>query len=262
MTIDKSKEKSWSKAAYTMCTEASLSYYACEQHASCGVICRSRSATPSNTCLAVDGFNLDKSSLPLHTLTTIIYTSLEVAGMTLSQYQYEELSCESSFRLFRFEKSQPCSAVRADEISIQLFEASFEHSPEFEAVSYAWGQDPPSSFITCNGKQLHVTPNVEAILRILCVQTISVGIFWIDSICINQTNISEKNVQVPRMRSIYSEATRVWIWLGEGTHETKTAFSFILQVAGSSNWDSEYTRDTVRLAELHECFKGERLQCP
>jgi hypothetical protein len=174
--------------------------------------------------------------------------------MALSSYAYEALSSESSFRLFRIRKSQPSSDASVDMFSIHLFEASFDHSPEFEAVSYAWGQDPPSSVIVCDGKPLHVTPNVEAILRVLSAQVESVGVFWIDSICIDQSNVDEKNIQVPRMRSIYSEAKIVWIWLGEGSYETKTAFSFLLEVGANSGNDKE---SCVRVAHLVKGWQGE-----
>lgn len=38
---------------------------------------------------------------------------------------------------------------------------------------------------------------------------------WVDGICIDQSNIAEKNDQVPRMRTIYEGAKHVIIWLGE-----------------------------------------------
>jgi hypothetical protein len=151
--------------------------------------------------------------------------------MELTQYHYEELSRGSRFRLFRFEKSQPCSALRLDELRIHLFDVDFADPPAFEAVSYAWGQNVASSAIVCNGQRLLVTPNVEAILRVLATRSESVGTFWIDSICIDQRNVSEKNVQVPRMRSIYSEARVVWIWLGADSFETRTAFRFLVDAA-------------------------------
>jgi hypothetical protein len=102
--------------------------------------------------------------------------------MTSTQYRYVSLASESSFRLFRIVK--PCSPAESALIEIHLFEADFEASPAFEAISYAWGQGLPTSAILCNGQQLPVTENVEAILRRL-EKTASVGTYWIDSICIN-----------------------------------------------------------------------------
>jgi hypothetical protein len=39
---------------------------------------------------------------------------------------------------------------------------------------------------------------------------------WIDAICINQQDISERTQQVQFMRCIYENAEQVLIWLGEG----------------------------------------------
>ncbi|KAM7219902.1 Heterokaryon incompatibility protein (HET) domain containing protein [Rhypophila decipiens] len=41
---------------------------------------------------------------------------------------------------------------------------------------------------------------------------------WVDSICINQEDEDEKNMQVSRMDRTYSEAQQVSVWLGGGTH--------------------------------------------
>jgi hypothetical protein len=71
--------------------------------------------------------------------------------MTSTQYRYVSLASESSFRLFRI--VQPCSPVESDSTEIHLFEADFEDSPAFEAVSYAWGQGLSTSAILCNGKR-------------------------------------------------------------------------------------------------------------
>jgi hypothetical protein len=40
------------------------------------------------------------------------------------------------------------------------------------------------------------------------------ALFWIDTICINQTDMKEKSEQVPRMGKIYGSAEQVLAWLG------------------------------------------------
>lgn len=37
---------------------------------------------------------------------------------------------------------------------------------------------------------------------------------WVDALCIDQSHISEKNIQVPLMGLIYSYAELVLVWLG------------------------------------------------
>lgn len=46
---------------------------------------------------------------------------------------------------------------------------------------------------------------------------------WIDAICIDQASLAEKNLQVPLMRDIYSLASSVVIWLGQGSDSTDQA---------------------------------------
>ena len=50
---------------------------------------------------------------------------------------------------------------------------------------------------------------------------------WIDSICIDQTNLPEKGQQIPLMRDIYKEARNVLVWLGEATQAEEGALTVI-----------------------------------
>jgi hypothetical protein len=44
-------------------------------------------------------------------------------------------------------------------------------------------------------------------------------ILWIDAICINQEDITERGHQVQLMGRVCSKATRVLVWLGEASEE-------------------------------------------
>ncbi|KAK4155723.1 heterokaryon incompatibility protein-domain-containing protein [Chaetomidium leptoderma] len=71
----------------------------------------------------------------------------------------------------------------------------------------------PSEIINVNGFRFAVYPNVLAILR--DVRSIALPrYFWIDSICINQDNVDEKEEQVALMRQIYEGSQNVIIHLG------------------------------------------------
>ncbi|KAF1955475.1 hypothetical protein CC80DRAFT_85546 [Byssothecium circinans] len=149
--------------------------------------------------------------------------------MSSASFQYSPFSTESSIRLLRFKEPLATSAEESDSIEIELFEADISNPPPFNAISYAWGQYLADSTITCNGQSFLVTGNVASILRNLRRRDPS-GALWIDSICINQLSIPERNTQVPKMRNIYREAEKVWVWLGEGTFEVDAAFDFLLEV--------------------------------
>ena len=68
--------------------------------------------------------------------------------------------------------------------------------------------------IVLNGRQHHVPTNIHDILRRRS-SFLRPSCIWIDSICIDQLNLEEKNHQVPMMRSIYEKASHVYVCLGE-----------------------------------------------
>jgi hypothetical protein len=100
----------------------------------------------------------------------------------------------------------------------------------FEAVSYVWGLGGP-------GHDLEV---VDLRSTSTLLGTISIGsglykmlhylkmvdstrVLWVDAICINQDNLTERSQQVERMRDIYLFAKSVIIWLGESSADSTTA---------------------------------------
>ncbi|PVH75763.1 hypothetical protein DL98DRAFT_395410, partial [Cadophora sp. DSE1049] len=95
----------------------------------------------------------------------------------------------------------------------------------FFALSYVWGDASDTRTITLDGQDFPITTNLwTAILSLrnrydperkphdkkkhaIC--------WWIDAICIDQTDTKERSRQVPRMKNLYSTATRVVVWWGD-----------------------------------------------
>jgi hypothetical protein len=95
-------------------------------------------------------------------------------------------------------------------------------APEFCALSYAWGDEPKSSFFMCDGGRLAVTSHL--LLGIQRVRNCNpTQWIWVDAVCINQRDDEEKAHQIPTMDKIYSHATRVLVWLGETTEDVEQA---------------------------------------
>jgi hypothetical protein len=90
------------------------------------------------------------------------------------------------------------------------------------ALSYVWGSDARDCAITCNGATMAITTSAfEAIeaLRKYAPQ----ALLWIDGVCINQDNDTEKASQVSQMAEIYSFARRVAVWLGSEANDSDRA---------------------------------------
>lgn len=101
-------------------------------------------------------------------------------------------------------------------------------SASFVALSYVWGPEPEMhSEIFIDDVPFLVRPNLYHALLTLRLSDQSQR-FWIDAICIDQENLTEKNLQLPLMTQIYSLSSYVLIWLG-----------------GSEN-DSDYVMDCIR----------------
>ncbi|PVI01551.1 HET-domain-containing protein, partial [Periconia macrospinosa] len=83
----------------------------------------------------------------------------------------------------------------------------------YEALSYTWGNPEPSSMIQVNGVPFWVSANLFEGLQELR-ELAEDRILWIDAVCINQKDLSEKSAQVGLMFSIYLRAYRVVVWLG------------------------------------------------
>lgn len=87
-------------------------------------------------------------------------------------------------------------------------------SAPYYALSYCWGTGSSPIEITCNSQPLLVTPNLHAVLLEYRRRGVNTPL-WVDAVCINQFNVTERTSQVRMMKTIYSQAARVVVWLGE-----------------------------------------------
>src|SRR5450432_767500 len=87
-----------------------------------------------------------------------------------------------------------------------------------------------------NMLSFYVRANLHAALLHLREQNEAVHV-WVDAICINQNDPDEKATQMSRIRYIYSQASSVYIWLGEGDSDNKKAFDFLRQILDPGGLD-------------------------
>ncbi|KAK0725890.1 heterokaryon incompatibility protein-domain-containing protein [Lasiosphaeris hirsuta] len=96
----------------------------------------------------------------------------------------------------------------------------------FEAISYVWGSRDKLQCIRVNGFECEVEENLHALLLCLRDRLIE-RVIWVDAICINQKDPTEKGYQVQSMAKIYAKASRVIVWLGVATATSKQALDHI-----------------------------------
>lgn len=83
----------------------------------------------------------------------------------------------------------------------------------YTCLSYVWGEEPASHSIRIVNNLKTIRPNLYDFLKQARRLHHSKWL-WIDTLCIDQSNIDERNHQVQQMGSIYKRAEGVISWLG------------------------------------------------
>ncbi|EMT64819.1 Heterokaryon incompatibility protein 6, OR allele [Fusarium odoratissimum] len=115
-------------------------------------------------------------------------------------------------RLLRLHPSTAvCNPLTGD---LEDYPLGNEEVGMFETLSYIWGDAFVSEYMVLGGKRFSIRQNLHDALRRLRLSN-APRILWVDSICIDQLDNTEKSAQIPLMGQIYSTARSVIVWLGE-----------------------------------------------
>jgi len=112
-------------------------------------------------------------------------------------------------RLLRILPSPDKSLV----IQCSLKVVSLNKNVPYRALSYEWGKPDagePPGHVLLNSYEVPTTPN----LRLALAHLEEGPYYWIDALCINQSNDNERGHQVRLMTNIYRQASAVDVWLG------------------------------------------------
>ncbi|KAF5599910.1 heterokaryon incompatibility protein het-6 [Fusarium pseudoanthophilum] len=137
--------------------------------------------------------------------------------MDRNPYVYCDLPKTSCIRMLEL-----FPGFRLDTLSGRLFEVHWEQDgcPSYSALSYTWADDKGDTsltnliFLDTEQKVLRITRNCDRALRSLRQRHKSI-LLWVDSLCINQSSLSERSHQVALMKTIYSRAATVHAYVGE-----------------------------------------------
>ncbi|PVH80279.1 hypothetical protein DL98DRAFT_459952 [Cadophora sp. DSE1049] len=157
----------------------------------------------------------------------------------METFQYQSILSPDEIRMLEL-----IPGAASDPVQVRLIHRPLSHVPQCIALSYEWGSPTRDSEIICNGAILKVTENlVTALKRIRTFHELNGDqdtrrlkftertLFWIDAISINQEDLDERSQQVPLMSSIYKNASRVIVWLGEELAGTSDAWSLMIPLA-------------------------------
>ncbi|KAK3315634.1 heterokaryon incompatibility protein-domain-containing protein [Apodospora peruviana] len=160
-----------------------------------------------------------------------------------SIYEHKPLSSPRSIRIIklkgthrslrsRLSRLAPAADEQPQPLEVELDEVSLDSSSplSYEALSYTWDGQKADRSIKCHGRTMLVTRNCE--MALFGLRTKSTRCLWIDSICINQKSVAEKNTQVPLMGEIYGKCSKVLVWLGKATEASDQALQYLRDISG------------------------------
>lgn len=137
---------------------------------------------------------------------------------------YQPLSRpDGQIRLFRLGKPD-----KGGKIMGSFVYSDIKSCPKYTALSYAWGDPTKTRRITIEGhNDFEIGENLWWFLHCRSLTMKKPRLFWIDAICIDQSNVNERNHQVGLMKQIYSMASSVYIWLGRESENSRLAMDFL-----------------------------------
>lgn len=170
---------------------------------------------------------------------------------------YEPLPVKGTFRFLILHSSEHVEKP----IVCSLFQHTLSEGFEYTALSYEWGtpaikpvglmatefinssspRNRSRRQINLNGKEIKITSNLfDALKHIRAgLETNATSILWVDALCINQEDATEKGHQVAQMSELYEQAMKVICWLGPATKDTYSASIMYAHrsVVQRSYWD-------------------------
>jgi chemotaxis signal transduction protein len=103
-----------------------------------------------------------------------------------------------------------------------------ENPPPYIAISYCWDPTSAKRGMFIDMQSLSISETVLEVLNQVQASQHATGSserLWIDQICINQDDGSEKLDQIYRMGEIYAKAEKVFIWLGPTANQSDVALA-------------------------------------
>lgn len=143
-------------------------------------------------------------------------------------YSYTSIDEEEDIRVLKLEPATSFTDPIVASLFVRKLHDPLDQGhplPSYHCVSYCWGTQHDMSYIMCDSRRLKITQSVDIMLRHLRKLHAPRNL-WIDAICINQTDNTEKARHVRVMGTIYQRADKVHVWLGPASVNDQIALIF------------------------------------
>ncbi|KAI0115541.1 HET domain protein [Nemania sp. FL0031] len=142
-------------------------------------------------------------------------------AVSMLTYRYHPLPSGTIRLLQLMPHRDKCAPIECRLVDYLLLDSGKRPHP-YEALSYVWGSPEKTRLVYLETGYLAITENLHVALLRLRNSTLS-RIIWVDAICINQDDETERGFQVQLMAMIYAKATCVLVWLEEATGASRSS---------------------------------------
>jgi hypothetical protein len=155
----------------------------------------------------------------------------------LDPYQPLDTS-RMGIRLLLVKAGKASQMVRCELLAASL---TSDPMPRYETISYCWGDPSIKAKIILNGRKTKVPASSEAAIRRMRLPD-NDRVLWIDALCINQTDSTERGHQVGLMHKVYSNGQCNLIFLGEGDKTTARGIEIVQKVLRNAREETSQYR--------------------
>lgn len=142
--------------------------------------------------------------------------------MASATFVYRDLESPTTIRLLKILQTVD-KEHKETYCTLKHFPGDGTSRPEYDALSYHWGADPKAPLpkrirVRYEEDQDFYNKRIQESLWDFMQASVkgTEAYYWVDALCLNQDSEPEKTQQVPRMGTIYSEASSTISWLGRG----------------------------------------------
>jgi hypothetical protein len=163
--------------------------------------------------------------------------------VTHRPYQTVPLDSKTSTRLLTLHQGFGEDAIKCSLTTVDL-----ETNPRYNALSYCWGSPDNAKQLFLDEHVVDVRENLWSALWHLRLPNDN-RILWVDALCINQSDISERNHQVGLMSTIYSKAEKVIVWLGPASEDSDVGMKWLSRILQDKSPTPDESQAVFKLCE-------------
>lgn len=180
-----------------------------------------------------------------------------------SQFEYGAVRAPKKIRLLLIlpanEHSEPLETI--------MFHADLKEQP-YQALSHTNRHKGHSQWVHCNGRGLEVSESMyEALLDVRnAAEPYTFSIVWAEAVCIDQSDIKDREAHLPLVRDIFTSAHVTLAHLGGTEEQGQKAFATLDMLYRACKLDEfrdSLEQDKIDLTSLdHLCIEDTNLEIP